>query len=566
VLGRRVVFVVCRWTAAEPDLVRRLTCTYRPWFGADCTARVRRLPGARLAVALVGVPDLLPEEVPDVFAWGTAVGATGLATAAELRAAAATPSRAADLLGSFVIVRAGTDDVRLVVSADLVHVARHVTGEDGEAWSGHGLAAAVASGRVLAVRREPVPELLLTDYVWADDELIDGVSVLREATTVDVRGAAVTSSEWWPAADRLMARDDVSPQELRSEVCRTLAQLLRTGPLELALTAGRDSTLLASCLAELGAAIPCFTMGGPEDPDSVGARAVAERLGWDHELVSHDPHGQPSTERLLRITRWTEGLDTAWNGIGAPLRWHPTRPVQLYGIGGEMGRAFYWGRLDDAALLRSPAAVMAEGSGLQPQAAEVFRARADSFELQLRERGWTGTGVLDGWHAHGRVRKWPMRTPPPPGVATLLTAYPAARLAGALLGLPSSGRRDSSAFDEAARLGGDLHGVALAAQHQRVPVQPARRHLPGRRWRARRHDVSVRLASATQRDLGLASSPVDDVLGRSWRRAVGRTVGAAEHRWRWNALAVDALAADLAGLSTDPDVRAWRRADDPVQA
>ena len=56
------------------------------------------------------------------------------------------------------------------------------------------------------------------------------------------------------------------------------------------------------------------------------------------------------------------------------------------------------------------------------------------------------------------------------------------------------------------------------------------------------------------------------MLVRDWRRAVAGTVGAAEHRWRWNALAVDALAADLASLSTDPDVRAWRRADDPVQA
>jgi hypothetical protein len=181
VLGRRVVFVVCRWSAGEPDLARRLTCTYRPWFGADCAAVVRRLPEARIAVAVVGAADALPTEVPDVFAWGTAVGSAGLATTAELSAAADAPSSAGALLGSFVVVRTGADEVRLVVSADLVHVLRHVVGQDGEAWSGHGLAAAVACGRPLSVRREPVPELLLTDYVWAADGLVDGGTLVRES-------------------------------------------------------------------------------------------------------------------------------------------------------------------------------------------------------------------------------------------------------------------------------------------------------------------------------------------------------------------------------------------------
>ena len=560
VLGRRVVFVVCRWTAGEPDLTRRLSCTYRPWFGDTCAVRVRRLPEARLAVALVGEPEALPDEVPDVFAWGTAVGAAGAASVAELTAVAERPAAAGALLGSFVVVRTGPEAVRLVVSADLVHVVRHVAGQDGEAWSGHGVAAAVASGRPLAVRREPVPELLLTDYVWADDELVDGVTVLREATTVDVGPEGATSSEWWTAADRLMARDDVAPTELRAVVCATLEQLLRVGELELALTAGRDSTLLAGCLAELGSPVPAFTMGGAADPDVLGAAAVAQHLGWTHRTVLPPADPTTSVERLLRTTRWTEGLDTAWNAIGAPLRWHRTRPTHLYGIGGEMGRAFYWGRLPDPH--RDAEAVMVAGAAesLGAQAEAVLRSRAQLFAGQLRERGWTGTGVLDGWHAHGRVRKWPMRTPPPADVRTLLTAYPSPRLAGALLGMPATARQDASGFDEAARLGGDLHALAAAARRPAAP----RRRVPGQRWRARRRDVSVRLARDVQRELGLAQSPVDDVLGRRQREDLGRAVGAAEHRWRWNALAVDALEVDLATLRAEPDVRAWRRADDPV--
>lgn len=523
------MLVACRHTDRVPDLVARLEPVYRPWFGPDCCVSVRQLPELRLQLAVIGDE---PVELTDLGLWGEAVGTAGLATDEELLA----PRQ---LMGSFVVVQALADRLRLTVGPDLVHALRHCSGPDGEAWSSHGLAGLLACGAIPAIARDRIPELVLLDYVLADDELLEGVRVLPEATRVEITPSDATEQDVWPVAERLLARSDVNVAELRAGVllaCERLAQVPR---LHLALSAGRDSTMLASCFDELGVTLPSFTFGGLDTPDGAGAAAVADHLGWQHQCLA--PAEAPgSLDRLLATTLWTEGLDTAWNGFGPPMGW-PAQDgaVHLYGVGGELGRAYYWSDAQPEQL-GDPVGLVTGWlqRQLSPEARSLLVERSGRFVHQLEAQGWTGVGVLDGWHARGRVRKWPMRTPLPSGVLASLTAYPSAPVAGLLLGMPAELRRGGVGFDAAA---GGLRSVAQSA-----PFPHPRR----RRFTRFRRNRSVTLARQARQELAVSDSPVLEVMGAGWWQDLERRIPyePACHRWMWNSLAVEALAAVLAGL------------------
>lgn len=548
-VGRTSVLVICRYSEAEPDLERRLRDLYGPWFGAGCIVTLRRLPHLSTTIALVhDKPELT--EISDLFVWGDAIGIRGVATEQELLAATSGPRWGRDLLGSFVAVRVSDAAVAVVVTPDLVHTLRTVNGPRGQVWATHGLAAVMASGTKPRIAIERIPEFILLDYVFADDELLEGVRVLPEATVVEIDANSVRETDYWPVADRLLSAHDVTAADLREAIRAGLDRISRRNRLELALTAGRDSTLLASCLKQMGRDVATFTFGDESTPDGVGASAVAASLGWEHRFVVSRPGGSASIERLLRATRWTDGLDTAANSYPPRLAHsHPEGAVHMYGIGGEMGRAFYWSKYrDHPLLLEDPGFVLTEWRArhLTPQAREMLLGRARGFADRLQNEGWLGTGVYDGWHARGRVRKWPAHIAQPIGLESLCTVYTSPSIARTLLGIPVHKRVGSVTFDEANRIGHDLYAVARsAAANLPAPVTPKKPPLA----RTKPHPW-LRLANRARKDLG-SKGPVAEAMGSKWWDDTSRlTVGSEMHpNWLWNALAVDALGSVIEDLT-----------------
>lgn len=548
--GRRQVLVVWRPTGTpepvrrrEQRLRERLRRLYQPVYGDALRLTIRTLRRPDVVIAVVEEFGRR-SRLANVVVWGDPIGQSGPATDHEIAAALRDRRRLRDLLGSFVLLDVDDSTVRLRSGADLVHTLWHCDGPAGAAWSTAGLAAAVTVGRRLRVVPERIPEFVAHDFVYCDDHLLDGVTALPEAITVTITTGRATTRSWWPESDRLRgSATDVD--RLGTVLAETLGRLVtdRT-PMCLALTAGRDSTLLAGTTGGLGRSLPTFTMGGRDTPDGAGAGAVADRLGWRHVAVLPQPE-PPSVERLLRRTRLSEGLDTAWNFYGPDLAWPADLPpVQLSGLGGELGRAFYWANLPEE-LRHDPVPAMSQwpAGGFGANGTATFRARCVQYAEQLYADGWRGPGIFDGWHARGRVRRWVGSTPPPPGTS-IWTVYPSAPVAGALLGLPPADRAESRSFDELSRRNGDLHRLAqLVAVALPQPRRWARSRL-ARRWsRMRRADAARDWIPRCLTELGGGPPLAAQVLGLDWwdRYLTEVLRRRASPHPLWNALAVEAL-------------------------
>lgn len=547
--GRRQVLVVWQPTGPpeparrrERHLHDRLRRLYQPVFGTGLRITTRQVPGAGALVTVVEESGGRAR-LGDVVVWGDPIGQRGPASDTEIAAALRDRRRLRDLLGSFVVLALGPDRITIHSGADLVHTLVRCDGPSGQAWSTHGLAAAVATGRRLYVVPERIPEFVVHDFVYCDEHLLDGITALPEATTVAVTGTRVTTRPWWPETDRLRSAE-TDTDDVATVLDETLSRILADRPVCLGLTAGRDSNLLAGTAARLGLTLPTFTMGGRDTPDGAGAAAVAERLDWRHDVVTPQP-GPPSVDRLLRRTRLSEGLDTAWNFYGPDLSWPPDLPpVRISGVGGEMGRAFYWADLPDR-LRRDPVTAMWQwpAGGFSPDGAATFRVRCERYAEQLLADGWRDTGVFDAWHARGRVRRWVASTPPPPRTS-VCTVYTNAAVASALLGLPPEDRERHHSFDALSRRTGDLHLVAQRAVDGLPRAGRWATSRWGRRWsRLRGEDAGRDWVPRCLAELGGGPPLAARVIGVEWwnRQSTEVLRRRASPHPLWNALAVEAL-------------------------
>jgi hypothetical protein len=493
--------------------------------------------------------------------WGLPVGAAGEATSAELTRVAVDPAAARDLLGVWILLVESDAGVRLVTGSDLVHTLVRAEGPDGVAWGTKGLAALDVAGAPRRIAMDRIPELIAFDYVLGDDELLEGTRVLEEASVVDSDQRGERISSYWPVEERFAPGPPTDAARLREVLSADILRLAAVPGVHVAFTAGRDSTLVASCLREHGVVLPTFTMGFEGFPDVMGARAAAEAWGAPHRVMT----GAAGVDfaRAVHKSAWAEGMDIAWNLVGTGLVWDGPQPmVWLAGSGGEIGRAFYWQQQDIVS--PSPDKLVAKllheaRPACWNRARPVLIRRVSQALGEAAAPGREGWARLDVFYARGRMRKWLMRTTPRPEARGLLAAYTSPSVVRALLDIPEAARLNGSVFDEALALGEpNLHRIAQAA----IPARPAllrpTRSLRGKASRVVPAPVRRALRSRSlpevPGDLGivLAQLPKDllcrEVMGNAWWR---ETVRAAVSHPRpqhllWNALAVEALALRLA--------------------
>jgi hypothetical protein len=414
-----------------------------------------------------------------------------------------------------------------------------------------------------------VPELIALDYVLMDDELLDGVEVLHEAAVVrsDARGDRV--STYWPVEERFAAGPPTTPRQLREVLTQELVRLAAVPGAHVALTAGRDSSLVASCLREAGLVLPALTMGYEGFPDLVGARAIAAAWGTEHHVLAPASATAvaPDLRRAVQLSAWTEGLEIGRNLVGGSMSWAgPDAVTWLGGNGGEIGRATYGaGRAhpspDDDVLRRAMMweAVPAHWRRARP----VFAQRMQQALDATRPSGRAGWDKIDVIYARGWMRKWLLRSRPRPEVRGMLTCYTSPALVQTLLNIPLEARVKKTVFDEALDLADvNLHRVAQQAAGAKekvaatTPPKPSLRDaVRGPLGRAARRVVPPAAPGTLGEVLGQLPRDLvcHEVMGRSWWR---ETVHASHRSARaqhllWNAVAVEALALWLseAGVS-----------------
>lgn len=430
-----------------------------------------------------------PSAAPFVLVRGVPLGVAGEAADDEIRAALADP-RSCSLAGVWSIASVSASEVRITTSRAPVHVLAEASGPRGTAWASRNDLAVLLSGSGFRLARERVPEYLTLDYVLGPDELLDQGQVLAEGAIVDVRRAGGRTT--WNRAERPISFTDsgeTTGDQLREVVTEYATRCGRVDDAMLALTAGRDSSLLLSCMARENAVPVTFTMGWRGLPDARGAAAVARAVGAPHHVTVTEAHdgspidslrstrawiqkqsrgpaaGAEMFEPILRWTRWTQGLDHPRNLLMGWIRWPAGNLTVITGSGGEIGRAFYWHRGVD----QSAADLLTEGwrDVLHPDAWSNYRARIES-ELATLADGLDAASALDLIYVRGRMRKWLNRGAAFREVRGTLFPYLEPEVVTALLAIPRERRFDGSVFDAAlAAADVNLHHLGRANSRPR---------------------------------------------------------------------------------------------------
>jgi hypothetical protein len=133
-------------------------------------------------------------------------------------------------------------------------------------------------------------------------------------------------------------------------VAAALAEAVRppgeaNAPVELSLTGGKDSRLVAAALTAARVPFVARTHGFAGHPDVVVAGLIADRLGLEHTVTPPRPPGEPDEADVLRRLRAavvvSDGMLSAFENVGWPDPQVACGLVQAGGHGGELLRGGY---------------------------------------------------------------------------------------------------------------------------------------------------------------------------------------------------------------------------------
>jgi hypothetical protein len=169
-----------------------------------------------------------------------------------------------------------------------------------------------------------------------------------------------------------------------ARVAAALADAVRplgeaAAPVELSLTGGKDSRLIAAALTAARVPVRARTHGFGSHPDVIVAGLIASRLGLEHTVTEPRAPGAPDEADVLGRIRAavlvSDGTLSAFENVGWPDPQFTGTPVVAGGHGGELLRGGY-----AQAAWRTPAALGAAA------AAELFR-RMTTRRLSLLRPG-----------------------------------------------------------------------------------------------------------------------------------------------------------------------------------
>ena len=207
------------------------------------------------------------------------------------------------------------------------------------------------------------------------------------------------------------------PDRVAAALTEAVRPLADAGaPVELSLTGGKDSRVVAAALTAARVPFLARTHGFAGHPDVVIAGLIAGRLGVEHTVTQPRSPGAPDEVDVLRRLRAavlvSDGMLSAFENVGWPDPQTASTPVQAGGHGGELLRGGYaqtaWrtpavlGAAAGAELFRRmttrrlsllrPGPARAYLASLTPPAAALARgplAALDDFYLANRAGRWS---------------------------------------------------------------------------------------------------------------------------------------------------------------------------------
>ncbi len=360
-----------------------------------------------------------------------------LATAEALLAASDAELRALD---GFHAAIAATPDgrVRVVGGAG----APRTWFASGDAYATTAAAAALLGGGPAAVDPGALPELIALGACLGERTHLRSVRALPIATVVDL--PAGEERTFWPRGERWAAVDE---REAGDAGWRALLDTLdrrvrgERAPW-LAVTAGRDSPVVAAAAQELGLEMRTFTWGEEHWPDVAGGRAVAQAYGLEHRHQPlRDVHDADAARGLaIREALWADGA-AALGGYALP-----TLPgdmsVMVTGAGAEVARAYYYhwaARSRPRPRRRDLIATLGPLERVPASHREVVRGSLEQWFDGAAAVGHPGWTALDVFYAEERMGRWG-RARVARHPSALLTPFPSPEVARALVSLPFDNR------------------------------------------------------------------------------------------------------------------------------
>jgi hypothetical protein len=199
--------------------------------------------------------------------------------------------------------------------------------------------------------------LLNPGFPLGDLTPFTGVTALASATALQLLNGEVTRVQG-PPADKAETTPEPRPRggpaprlALSRRGARDVAEALvaavaplrdADGPVELSLTGGKDSRLIAAALVKANVPVVARTHGFDDHPDVVVAAEIARRLGIEHVVRTPAAPGQrvDVLGRIRATVLVADGMLSAFENVGRP---DPSASPALTagGHGGELLRGGY---------------------------------------------------------------------------------------------------------------------------------------------------------------------------------------------------------------------------------
>ena len=329
------------------------------------------------------------------------------------------------LEGQFNAARVDFRSERAEVLLDTLGLVQVFVARDGDGWLISNSANLIAS--TLGLRApDPLGVSSFLGLGWAagDRTLTSGVRILcggaRHCFSSD---GHVTRRHFGP--ETIPQRD--GEQFAAADVAESLTSLTASAVRDMdrvgcALTAGRDTRMLAALLRATGEDALYFTGGTAEHPDVVIACEIAQGLGLRHEVVCHDPNGASRdwSNAAIQFVRQNDGL-VSLKQIGDYIDLSVERPplgVKLGGVGGEIGRCGT-GQLTAIATnvpflrasVRAQRKLLAmkarnDGGLMTAQSTQELGRYLDVFREQRLGEGWRPHELQEAFYTFERVGRW----------------------------------------------------------------------------------------------------------------------------------------------------------------
>ena len=490
----------------------------------------------------------------DRWTWGQQVPA---ALDAPERLLAASDAQLRELDGSHACFAVAGGSARLVTGGG--GPSGLFAADDGRvaAWATSATSAALlASGRA-ALDVDALGALLAFGALFGERTHVAGVAAVGPGTRIDLApGEPPSRAAYWPRDERWapLPEADADGAAREALLATVGAGLQREEAPWLALTAGRDSPVLAAACVLLGRRVPTFTFGQPDWPDVAGARVIAERMGLEHRhhALGALPEAGVRAE-ADRDARWFDGL--AGVGPMGPPELPAEMSAMVTGAGAEVGRAYYYqsvARSRPRPRTRHLVAAMNPAGRLPGAPAAAHTGAGAALRAWLEEPGVpAGWRALDALYVEHRVGRWGTARVPRTHPGPVLAPFSSPPLARALSALP---------LDD--RLAVGFHRRLVAEVAPEIVLAPMQTQRPGVPAPVRR----VAAAARQRRGAGGARSPSARSTVAPWPWAGLWHARPALRAWVADDLLADPRVPEWLGLEWARALRAGFVADDALHA